>query len=67
MARKAFFAIWNRRTDLGLLPNTINLATGVSRVSLIGVTDDEWVGFSYGSSPRSPVLALALIVFMNMR
>ncbi|QRW05174.1 glycoside hydrolase family 47 protein [Ceratobasidium sp. AG-Ba] len=28
VARKAFFAIWNRRTDLGLVPNTINLATG---------------------------------------
>ncbi|KAG8747282.1 alpha mannosidase-like protein, partial [Ceratobasidium sp. 428] len=28
VARKAFFAIWNRRSDLGLLPNTINLATG---------------------------------------
>ncbi|ELU43139.1 ER degradation-enhancing alpha-mannosidase-like 1 [Rhizoctonia solani AG-1 IA] len=30
VARKAFFAIWNRRSDLGLLPNTINLASGVS-------------------------------------
>ncbi|KAJ1311042.1 hypothetical protein OPQ81_009547 [Rhizoctonia solani] len=29
VARKAFFAIWNRRSDLGLLPNTINLANGV--------------------------------------
>ncbi|CAE6542789.1 unnamed protein product [Rhizoctonia solani] len=29
VARKAFFAIWNRRSDLGLLPNTINLASGV--------------------------------------
>ncbi|KAF8707761.1 Glycosyl hydrolase family 47, partial [Rhizoctonia solani] len=28
VARKAFFAIWNRRSDLGLLPNTINLASG---------------------------------------
>ncbi|KAG9092639.1 alpha mannosidase-like protein [Ceratobasidium sp. UAMH 11750] len=28
VARKAFFAIWNRRSDLGLVPNTINLATG---------------------------------------
>ncbi|CAE6449780.1 unnamed protein product [Rhizoctonia solani] len=29
VARKAFFAIWNRRSDLGLLPNTINLANGL--------------------------------------
>ncbi|CAE6522002.1 unnamed protein product [Rhizoctonia solani] len=28
VARKAFFAIWNRRSELGLLPNTINLASG---------------------------------------
>ncbi|KAG9128167.1 alpha mannosidase-like protein [Ceratobasidium sp. 392] len=28
VARKAFFAVWNRRSDLGLVPNTINLATG---------------------------------------
>ncbi|KAG8762914.1 alpha mannosidase-like protein [Ceratobasidium sp. 423] len=33
VARKAFFAIWNRRSDLGLLPNTINLANGYSRGS----------------------------------
>lgn len=28
-AYKAFFAIWNRRTDLGLVGNTINIRTGV--------------------------------------
>jgi mannosidase alpha-like ER degradation enhancer 1 len=33
VARKAFFAIWNRRSELGLLPNTINLANGVSVTS----------------------------------
>ncbi|KAB5594202.1 Alpha mannosidase-like protein [Ceratobasidium theobromae] len=28
VARKAFFAIWNRRSGLGLIPNTINIASG---------------------------------------
>ncbi|KAJ7937130.1 glycoside hydrolase [Mycena leptocephala] len=28
-AYKAFFAIWNRRTDIGLVGNTINIRTGV--------------------------------------
>jgi mannosidase alpha-like ER degradation enhancer 1 len=28
-ANKAFFAIWNRRTDIGLVGNTINIRTGV--------------------------------------
>ncbi|KAF7352860.1 alpha-1,2-Mannosidase [Mycena venus] len=27
-AHKAFFAIWNRRTDIGLVGNTINIRTG---------------------------------------
>jgi len=28
-ARKAFFALWNRRTDIGLVGNTVNIDTGV--------------------------------------
>ncbi|KAJ7095302.1 alpha mannosidase-like protein [Mycena belliarum] len=28
VANKAFFAIWNRRTDIGLVGNTINIRTG---------------------------------------
>ena len=28
-AYKAFFAIWNRRSDIGLVGNTINIYTGV--------------------------------------
>jgi ER degradation enhancer, mannosidase alpha-like 1 len=28
-ASKAFFALWNRRSDIGLLGNTINAGTGV--------------------------------------
>lgn len=29
VARKAFFAIWNRKSDISLLGNTINLASGM--------------------------------------
>jgi mannosidase alpha-like ER degradation enhancer 1 len=29
-AYKAFFALWNRRSDIGLVGNTINIWTGVS-------------------------------------
>lgn len=32
-AYKAFFAIWNRRSDIGLVGNTINTWTGVSHPS----------------------------------
>jgi mannosidase alpha-like ER degradation enhancer 1 len=31
-AHKAFFALWNRRSDVGLVGNTVNVWTGV-RVS----------------------------------
>ena len=29
-AYKAFFAIWNQRSDIGLVGNTVNIWTGVS-------------------------------------
>jgi mannosidase alpha-like ER degradation enhancer 1 len=29
-ATKAFFAIWNRRSDINLIGNTINIWTGVA-------------------------------------
>jgi len=29
-ARKAFFGLWNRRSDIGLVGNTVNAWTGVS-------------------------------------
>lgn len=29
-AYKAFFALWNRRSDIGLVGNTVNIRTGVS-------------------------------------
>ena len=30
-AYKAFFALWNRKSDIGLVGNTINTFTGVGR------------------------------------
>ena len=36
-AYKAFFALWNRRSDLGLVGNTINTFTGVSLSELSAV------------------------------
>jgi len=30
VAYKAFFALWNRKSDIGLLGNTVSLRTGVS-------------------------------------
>lgn len=29
-AHKAFFALWNHRSDIGLVGNTLNIFTGVS-------------------------------------
>ena len=33
-AYKAFFALWNRRSDIGLVGNTVNAWTGVRACSL---------------------------------
>ncbi|KAJ7700003.1 glycoside hydrolase family 47 protein [Mycena rosella] len=44
-ANKAFFAIWNRRTDIGLVGNTINIRTGAwttPEVSGIGAGIDSF-------------------------
>ncbi|KAJ6509896.1 alpha mannosidase-like protein [Mycena vitilis] len=44
-AYKAFFAVWNRRTDLGLVGNTINIRTGAwtkPEVSGIGAGIDSF-------------------------
>ncbi|KAJ7499000.1 alpha mannosidase-like protein [Mycena latifolia] len=44
-ANKAFFAIWNRRTDIGLVGNTINIRTGTwtkPEVSGIGAGIDSF-------------------------
>ncbi|KAK7061652.1 alpha-1,2-mannosidase [Favolaschia claudopus] len=46
-AYKAFFAIWNRRTDIGLIGNTINIRTGLwtkPEVSGIGAGIDSFHG-----------------------
>jgi mannosidase alpha-like ER degradation enhancer 1 len=32
VARKAFFAIWNRRSEIGLVGNGINIMTGVGNL-----------------------------------
>lgn len=34
-AYKAFFAIWNRKSDIGLVGNTINTWTGVSSSTVL--------------------------------
>lgn len=35
VARRAFFAIWNRRSDIGLVGNTINIMSGVRLYALL--------------------------------
>ena len=48
-AYKAFFALWNRKSAIGLVGNTINHYTGVSRrnilsrLTMIDVQDPEMV------------------------
>ncbi|KAJ6539265.1 alpha mannosidase-like protein [Mycena capillaripes] len=43
-AYKAFFAIWNRRTDLGLVGNTINIRTGTwTKPEVSGIGDVEFL------------------------
>jgi hypothetical protein len=43
VARKAFFALWNRRSDLNLVGNTINIQTGswIYPVSSVGAGIDS--------------------------
>jgi mannosidase alpha-like ER degradation enhancer 1 len=43
VARKAFFALWNRRSDLNLVGNTINVQTGswIYPVSSVGAGIDS--------------------------
>ena len=54
-AYKAFFALWNRRSDIGLVGNTVNIFNGVRQrigrmtlVSCITLCDD-----SFGYIPKS--------------
>ena len=54
-AYKAFFALWNRRSDIGLVGNTVNIFNGVRQrigrmtlVSCITLYDD-----SFGYIPKS--------------
>ncbi len=34
-AYKAFFALWNRRSDIGLVGNTVNIFTGVRPIVVV--------------------------------
>ncbi|KAH8929213.1 glycoside hydrolase family 47 protein [Atractiella rhizophila] len=47
VARKAFWAIWNRRSDLGLVGNTINLQNGnwIYGVSSVGAGIDSFLEY----------------------
>ena len=38
-AYKAFFALWNRKSDVGLVGNTINIWNGVNFVTQHSVSD----------------------------
>jgi hypothetical protein len=40
-AHKAFFAVWNRRSDIGLVGNTINIRSGVCFVLDLVITTFE--------------------------
>ena len=35
VAHKAFFALWNRKSDVGLVGNTVNTWTGVSNSAVL--------------------------------
>lgn len=67
VARKAFFAIWNRRTELGLLPNTINLASGVSMVKELSCMSlTSRLRPRYGCNRRLQVSELVSIASTSM-
>jgi hypothetical protein len=66
-ASKAFFALWNRRSDIGLVGNTININTGVrhSRIKMCGPRHSLILCHSPGQHLKSVVLALGLTLFMS--
>jgi Glycosyl hydrolase family 47 len=66
-AYNAFFALWDRRSDIGLVGNTIDVTTGVSRTFRQAcVLKRPWMFVSYGQTLRSLALALELIPSTNM-
>lgn len=65
-ARKAFFALWNRRSDIGLVGNTVNAWTGVS-APLFGLhCMAPTFGLRTGHSHKLAQSVLALTRSLNM-
>ena len=65
-AQKAFFGIWNRKSDIGLVGNTINTWTGVwSRHHFLLLRLNDLC--RHGHPPRLLASGLVLILSMNMR
>ena len=65
-AHKAFFALWNRRSDIGLVGNTINAWNGVRALSFEIVVFYKMTGLRIGFIQKSARLVLASTPFLNM-
>lgn len=59
VARRAFFAVWNRRSDIGLIGNTIDVRTGLwmHAVAGVGAGIDSFYE-CVAARPAFPLLAL---------
>ena len=65
-AYKAFFALWNHRSDIGLVGNTVNIYTGVSGhypMTAHGILIRDCL--RPGHIPKSIALVQELTRFMN--
>lgn len=66
-AFKAFFAIWNRKSDINLVGNTIDTWTGVRRAtSVLLASVSLHPLYRNGSALKFPALERALIHSSNM-
>jgi hypothetical protein len=65
-AFKSFFALWNRRSDIGLVGNSIDILSGVSLFTSSSHHLPDSIGNSSGVEWKRLGLALVWTAFMNM-
>jgi len=65
-ARRAFFALWDNRTDVGLVGNTIDVESGVCVLSPAHPSDSSPGCDSSGCIPQSPELVQELTPSTSM-
>lgn len=64
-AYKAFFALWNQRSDVGLVGNTVNIWSGVGCHPYSLLSSDQ-PRLRLGCTPKSAASEQVSILSMNM-